>query len=171
MNISAKKNIAKEIIYFFSLLLCTAIIWTVVELRNNHLKNEQYKILKSIERNNSKIDSLNKLNELPPIRMKQLVENLTEMFENGATDKDGEKYSKDFSEKFKNKSITDKLIYLSDAGKKLKIDKQKNQQKFINNDLSNGFTIMSFWILISVLYPIRIIFYIIKWAIKTLKNG
>ncbi len=170
MNIDRKKIIAKEVIYLFTLVLCIVITWGVVELRNKYLHNKQDEIAHNITTNNSKLDSLNQ-HALPEVHRKQLVFNLTKMFEQGATDEEGRKYMKDFRAKFEDKTILEQIKLLSKSQIQLEKDKQAIQTSFIDNNLSDGFTRICAIILLSILYPVRLTYILIRWSFRTLRKN
>lgn len=168
MNIHKKKIIAKEIIYLCTLVLCVAIIWTIVEMWNSHLHKKQEQIGNEITFNQTRLDSLEE-KTLPAERMKQLVDNLTTMFEQGASDEDGRRYTKDFRDKFEEKAVLDEISKLKEYKINLEQRRQEVNSSFIDNTTTDGFTKWCTIILLTILYPLRFIYLIVRWAFRTLK--
>jgi len=168
MDIHKKKIIAKEIIYLFTLVLCVVITWTIVEMRNSHLRNKQEQIGNEITTCQTRLDSL-KEKTLPAERMKQLVENLTKMFEQGASDEDGRRYTKDFRDKFEEKAVLDEMSMLKENKINLEKERQEVNSSFINNTTTDGFTKWCAIILLTILYPMRFIYLVVRWSFRTLK--
>ena len=101
--------------------------------------------------------------------MKQLVVNLTEMFEQGASDEDGRRYTKDFRDKFEEKAVLTETSKLKEYKIYLEKQRQEINSSFINNTISDGFTKWCAIILLIILYPLRFIYLIVRWAFRTLK--
>lgn len=169
MEIQKKKIIAKEIIYFVTLVVCVIITWTIVEMRNTQLHKKQEQIGNEIIICQIQLDSL-KEKTLPPERMKQLVDNLTKMFEQGASDEDGRSYTKDFRDKFEEKAVLDEMSMIKEDKINLEKQRQEVNASFINNTTSDGFTKWFAIILLTILYPMRFIYRIVRWSFRTLKQ-
>ena len=163
-----KKILAKEIIYLFITIILSLTIYGIVEIKNRFVIENAKELKASFYKSEQKIDSLNKL-ILSPERKNQLILNLTKLFERGASDDEGDLYSRDFKMKFGEKIIFKKIDSISKEQTKNKIHQAQNRNNFISND-KNGFTAKAILILIIFVYPIRISAILVKWAIKTLKQ-
>lgn len=164
-----KKIIAKEIIYFFSIVILTLAIYSFVEARNYYLTSKSKELNLVQISNEKKIDSLNKL-ILPKDRKGQLIFNLTKLFEQGASDKDGMKYSKDFKVMFGDKKIFKQIDHISKQQVRIKNELTEIRNSYVPNDM-NGFTFKCAFLFLILIYPIRFSFISIRWSIRTIKKN
>ena len=172
MNLRTKKIIAKEIIYLFSGIIILLMIWVIMEIQNvyyqnkvNTYKNEITQL--QIQMKESVIKPI-----LQPDKLKKLNDNAKIMFESGSSEEDILAMKDAFLKRFGRKHT---------LNEKIKLDKLKNSEITKNNELKKTYlkilnkddvshNIKFFSIIIFVLlYPIRIIYILVKWAIKTLK--
>lgn len=156
-------------IYLFTLALCIGIVWVIVEIRNSYLYSEQERIGNKISYYQAQLDSLEQ-KKLPAEKMKQLVDNLTTMFEKGASDEDGKKYLKDFRDKFEEKEVLGEIKKLN--ADKINLEKQRQEitSNYIDNTMDKGFTKWFAIIFSMLIYPLRFIYLTVRWAFRTLKQ-
>ena len=179
MNLKTKKIIAKEIIFFFSIIALLIMTWGILELRNSYLLNKinnnskafSYSINSNLKKtlrdfvatsNNQKYETETELlSKFPELKIYniQILRDFVATSNSGKYKSENELYSK-FPEFFNKKSKTEYNI----INKELNDSKSKllNKSKF-----KNILCIMSL-IFFSLLYPIRLIFFLLKWAFKTL---
>jgi hypothetical protein len=163
-----KKIIAKEIIYFFSIVILTFIIYSIVEVKNYYSENKSKKLYLAQISNAKKIDSLNGI-ILQKYRERQLIFNLTEFFEQGGSDEDGIKYSRDFKKMFGDKKKFKQIDDISKEQAQIKSESTEIQNNYVSNDI-NGFTSKSVLLFLVLLYPIRFSVILICWSIRTIKQ-
>jgi len=174
MNITSKKIIAKEIIYFFSVIALLLFFWLIIEIRNFYSEEKIKTISYEISIIQLQIDKNQKKTNfyLKPEKMKILINGLIELDKNGSSDDEMRAYVSDFKSKFSEEKI--ELL------KKTKIlEKKKNilsnklyssQKYFLSNEEKNRNLLILSAILFSLLYPIRLVFKLIKWSLLTLKK-
>lgn len=164
-----KKYIAKEIIYFFSIIILTLIIYSIVEIKNHYLESKSKELNLAQITNDKKIISLNK-EILPKDRKKQLIANLTELFEKGASDEDGMKYSRDFKIMFGDKKVFKQIDDISKEKIKIKNEREELRNSFVPNN-RKGFTNKAFLLFLILVYPVRFSSVLVLWSIRTLKKN
>lgn len=169
MNIQKKKILAKEIVYLFSLILCVLIFWTIVEMRNSHIHKRQEVFKSEFANSQSRLDSL-KEKTMSPERMKQMEDNLIAMFERGASDDDGRRYMKEFEDKYEDKDVIDTISNLKQNLSVIEQKQQENSSRLLNNNHSDGVTKWFGFILLTILYPIRFIYLLLRWSIRILRQ-
>jgi hypothetical protein len=154
MDIKTKKRIAKEFLLLFSSLLIAAFAFFVIYTYNSYCKRQIESAQISINIKSQKMDSL-KLkahvplwNETTPISEDELP-----IFD---------------SVKVKEKEST--ISKLKDEILSLNNDKQTFQHKFTSTSNPQGLTTNFLLILLFILYPIRLLYFAIKWSIKTVKQ-
>lgn len=181
MNLKTKKIIAKEIVYFFSVIAILLMTWMVLELRNSYLlnkidnnskeflffvKSDLKKILRDfVATSNSgkygtETELLSKFPELKIYNI-QILRDFVATSNSGIYKSEKEVYSK-FPEFFDEKS----QIEYNYLNKELSFDKGKLLK---NSKLKNNFWIIVL-ILFSLLYPIRLIYNLLKWSLLTIKS-
>lgn len=167
MNIKTKKTIAKEIIYFFITSALFFILWIGVIINNRIYESKIYRFKNESLKFQTQIEKNNKLLYKKPI----------ELDEYGIPIKfipptDGVVLSE--NKKTTNNLTEEKLILIKNQKlTNLKTISNQNllnvENKFLNENQINHILFYSFIILFGLLYPIRLIFLILKWSIKTLK--
>ncbi len=164
MNLRTKKTIAKEILYFFIGIIIILIFWAFIEVQNSYYKNEVISYNQEIVR----LQTLRKP-FLNADKLKKLNENAKKMFESGSSNEDILAMKDAFVKRFGIKY---------NLNEKLKLEKE---EKVITNELNktslkilDGYKISDKVVILSIiffvlLYPIRFVFILVKWAIKTIK--
>lgn len=196
MNSKTKKYIAKEIIYLFSIIFLLFLIWGGIKINNTYLENKINHYTKSISILKIQIDSAktkpwNYKYEYLLNGKKYTPEELTKYAKMSKMSLDN--YIKDagidivlISKVYDEYGIPikftppkdGKIVSENDKMNRLQILYKKvniNNEKLINyrKDYLNESKIIfnSFIILFGLLYPIRLIFYALKWSIKTIKHN
>jgi hypothetical protein len=169
MNLRTKKSIAREIIYFFSGILILLIFWGFIEIQNNYFQNKVISQRKEINQIQAQIKKLEKKPLLNPDKLKILNDNAKEMYELGSSKEEILAMKDDFFKLFGNKKTLSEQIKLK-TNEKLKTDNvKKTYLKILNRDeIFHNIKLLAI-ILFILLYPARIIFISVKWAIKILK--
>jgi hypothetical protein len=169
MNLRTKKSIAREIIYFFSGILILFIFWGFIEIQNNYFQNKVITQKKEINQIQAQIKKLEKKPLLNPDKLKILNDNAKEMYELGSSKEEILAMKDDFFKLFGNKKTLSEQIKLK-TNEKLKTDNvKKTYLKILNRDeIFHNIKLLAI-ILFMLLYPARIIFISVKWAIKILK--
>ena len=168
-----KKIIAKEIIYFFATITLILIFWSFIEIRNYYSKKKVKTISHEISVIQLEIDKNEKNNYFKPETWKILITELTELAKNGSSDVEMKSYCLDFDKKFSKEK--DQLIKKT---KILKVDQEKLSSKiniyenYILKNLEKKNSLLIFsTILLSILYPIRLVFILIRWSLLTIKKN
>lgn len=174
MNITSKKIIAKEIIYFFSVIALLLIFWLVIEIRNFYSEKKIKTISYEISNIQLQIDKNEKKTNfyLKPEKEKILINGLLELDKNGSSDDEMRAYVSDFKSKFSEEKIEliKKTKILEKKKNILSNDLYSSQKYFLNNEEKKHNLLILSAILFSILYPIRLVFKLIKWSLLTLKK-
>jgi hypothetical protein len=174
MKTISKKTIAKEIIYFFSLVVIVLIFWAILLIRNyysekkiNTIANEISIIQIQIDKNKNKKDFL-----LEPNKKKILFDGLNEMHSYGSSDEDMNRYIDDFESLFSLEKINlIKKTKILQKKKNILISKLNYSKKYFLNENEKKSNILNFTsILFSLLYPIRLIYRLLKWSFLTIQT-
>jgi hypothetical protein len=166
MNIKTKKTIAKEIIYFFITSALFFILWIGVLINNRIYESKINRFKKETLDFQSQIQKNNKLLNKKPVEFDEY--GIPIKF----TRPDGVVVSKN---KQSNNNLTEKELLLAKNQKLTKLKTISNQNllkaknSFLNENQINNILFYSFIILFGLLYPIRLIFLLLKWSINTLK--
>ncbi|WP_345095596.1 hypothetical protein [Flavobacterium chungnamense] len=167
MNLRTKKTIAKEILYFFIGIIIILIFWAFIEIQNSYYKNEVISYNQEIVRLHTLRKPL-----LNADKLKKLNENAKKMFESGSSKEDILAMKDAFIKRFGIKY---------NLNEKIKLEKLKKEEKVITNELNKtslkileGYEITDKVGILSIiffvlLYPIRFVFILVRWAIKTIK--
>lgn len=167
MNLRTKKIIAKEILYFFIGIIMILIFWTIMEIQNSYYRNEVISYNQEIVR----LQTLRKP-LLNADKLKKLNENAKKMSESGSSKEDILAMKDAFVKRFGIKY---------NFNQKIKLEKLKKEEKVITNELNKtslkilnryeiSYKLGSLSIIFFVLlYPIRFVFILVRWAIKTIK--
>jgi hypothetical protein len=173
MNITSKKIIAKEIIYFFSVITLLLIFWSIIEIRNFYsekkIKTISYKIENiqlQIDKNEKKTDFL-----LKPEKEEILINGMIELLKNGSAKEETKAYVNDFYNKFSEEKIelNKKTKTLQNKKNILSSDLKSLQKYFLNNNEKKYTLLLFSVILFSILYPIRLVFKLIKWSLLIMR--
>ena len=219
MNIKIKKIIAKEIIFFFSIILLLILIWSGIKIWNSYINNEidnSSKEITALKKDLKTIKNIRFLNKNEKIKFNA---GLDELNEYKASEKDKISFMTDFIAKFSKKEISeinendlDEIFYLTpnksyvsesllkiayndrfnslkqdktissidiksiiDFNKLRKIDNLNQKIKNLNNkqqkDSEIKILIINFSIILFCLvYPIRLIYILLKWSFLTIKT-
>ena len=172
MNLRTKKSIAKEVLYFFAGVIILLIFWAFLEIQNNYFQNKIINYKKEITQLQSQIKKFETKTLLQPDKLKKLNENALKMSKAGYSEEDILTMKDDFLKLFGKKHTLKEQIKL-DKLKNSEITKtnqlKKSYLKILSkDDVSHNLKFFSI-ILFVLLYPIRIIYILVKWAIKTLK--
>lgn len=173
MNTINKKIIAKEILYFFSAIVMILIFWVFIKVQNNYYENKVVFYNKQITELQIQIKELVNKPLLQKDKLKKLNENAKIMSDAGSSEYEVLAMKDAFIKRFGNKyTLTEKI----------KLDKLKKSEKLKNNELKKTYLkilnrdevfhhskILSFTLFV-LLYPVRITFVLVKWAIKILKS-
>lgn len=164
MNITTKKTIAKEIIYFFAATTLFFVLWVGIVINNKIQENKINSFKSEVLGFQSQIDKNNKL----------LDRKLTKLDEYGIPIKfippsDGviKKNSKNLSEEDLTSNKIQQLEKLK-AISNQKLLEVKN--KHLNENQIKDILFYSFIIIFGLLYPLRLIFILLKWSFRTLKK-
>ncbi|MFC5977595.1 hypothetical protein [Flavobacterium salmonis] len=172
MNLRTKKSIAKEVLYFFAGVVILLIFWAFLEIQNNYFQNKVINYKKEITELQSQIKEFETKPLLQPDKLKKLNENALEMSEAGYSQEDILTMKDDFLKLFASKNTLREQIKLKKLkiNEKLKTDNVKKiYLKILNrNEIFHNIKLLAI-ILFVLLYPARIIFSSVKWAIKILK--
>ena len=188
-----KKLIAKEVLLAFGIVVTVAASWGLLLLRNEYYKDKQETLKNEISQLDSELDSLSNnyskeiydyLAELNPSHLKDTSYN--DFFKSVQN----EKYSKEiynriayedstfivdvtFTEFYNTikKQISNERVYYF---KKEKTQKQEallytTSSIWDNNKIKTVFQYI-FIVLIILAYPVRICYFLLKWALKTLRT-
>jgi len=203
MDTKTKKNIAKEIIYFFSVVAVLLLVFSGIEIRNSFLNNRKNNFSKEISALNIKIDSIEK--KLPKKVNKKprfdeygiLIKNIDyfsnsdnilqlkksdrekldnimiEMINNNESDENKRIIVNDFIQKYGIK----KSLKLNKVFEQLKKNKTAINQKIkvLENEILNisetkNIILCLSLLLFGLLYPIRIIYKLLKWSFLTIQT-
>lgn len=181
MNSKTKKNVAKEVIYFFSIVLLTSFVWIGIKINNYYFEN---KIIKC----NNSISIINKeLNRYSPKNSKYILNNkvyseedlstyakmsnmsldnyIVEAGAKGPIILDNEYNQIKDAELTYNKNKVQKLKILY-KNRKLNIKKIDNYNKYFLNE--NLVVFNSFLFLLILIYPLRFVYILLKWSFSTI---
>ena len=171
MNLRTKKSIAKEVLYFFAGVVILLIFWAFLEIQNNYFQNKVINYKKEITQLQSQIKKF-ETKSLQPDKLKKLNENALEMSEAGYSQEDILTMKDDFLKLFGSKNTLSEQIKLKKLkiNEKLKTDNVKKiYLKILNRDeIFHNIKLIAIIIFV-LLYPARIVFISVKWAIKILK--
>lgn len=203
MNTKTQKTFAREIIYFFSVVVVVLIFWAGIEIRNYFLKNEINYFSENILELNIKIDSIQKTLPEKIKTFKEFAQSIKKKYPEYKDIDDYElamkvveKYPEykdqvNFSEgkpnpfssetaHIKDLGLNTEESNINDGWKQTEIfkkEKDELEQKVFESKnkllLKNETTDIIVWssaLLFSILYPIRLIFLLLKWAFKTVKQ-
>lgn len=194
MKTKIKKTIAKEIIYFFSIISLLLIVFIGIEIRNSFLNNEINNFSKAISTLNIKINSiqkrkLEKENTKPKfdeygilfkntdyfnvidntMQLKKADEEkldniMQEMQNNNESDENKKIVANDFLDKYGIKKISNSYLIFEELKKNKKETIEKI--KIIENKVLNtkDTIIYLLFLLFGLLYPVRLIYKLLKWA-------
>lgn len=172
MNLRTKKSVAKEVLYFFAGVTILLIFWAFLEMQNIYFQNKVNTYNKEITQLQSQIKKLETKPLLQPDKLKKLNENALEMSEAGYSEEDILTMKVDFLKLFGSKKTLSEQIKLKKLkiNEKLKADNiKKIYLKILNGDeIFQNIKLLAI-VLFVLLYPTRIIFISVKWAIKILK--
>lgn len=168
MNLTTKRRIAKEILYFFTGVIIILLFWGIILIQNNYYQNKVVTCKNEINHLQTQIN----LTILHPDKLKKLFANVKIMNESGSSNEDIVDMMNAFEKRFGKKITLSERIKLEKLRKNEKIETNKLKEislKIFNeDDIFTNIKISSILIL-ALLYPIRFIFILIKWAIKILK--
>jgi hypothetical protein len=203
MNTKTKKTIAKEIIYFFSVLALLLLVFVGIELRNSFLNNKINYFSKEISVVEIEIDSIQKTNpekvnkkpkfdeygilmknadyynvldntmQLKKTDKEKLDNIMLEMQNNNESDENKKFVVNDFVKKYGiNKSLKPNQIF-----EELKKNKTETNQKIkvvenkiLNINETKNIIIRLSLLLFGLLYPIRLIYKLLKWSFLTIQT-
>jgi hypothetical protein len=164
MNLRTKKTIAKEILYFFIGIIIILIFWAFIEVQNSYYKNEVISYNQEIVR----LQTLRKP-LLNADKLKKLNENAKNMFESGSSKEDILAMKDAFVKRFGIKYNLNEKLKLEKEEKVITNELNKTSLKILDGyEISDKVVILSI-IFFVLLYPIRFVFILVKWAIKTIK--
>lgn len=174
MNITSKKIIAKEIIYFFSVIALLLIFWLIIEIRNFYSEKKIKTISNEISNIQLQIDKYEKKTNfyLKPEKDKILMNGLIELDKNGSSDDEMRAYMSDFENKFSSEKIKhiEKTKLLKEKQNNLSTELNTSKNNYLEPDEKKSNILIFALILFSVLYPFRLIYRLLKWSIKTIKH-
>lgn len=166
MKIS-NKIIAREVLWAFSILIITILFYCGLIFRNHFIKVEIKKLESEQSLITKKIDSLIEC-QLSLQNKKTLFNNLNSLHRKRVSDDVMQQYLDDFCDKFGNKLAIQETIKYKHKMNNLtkKLDNNKEKLLNINNIKYNLYNFLV--VLLIAVYPIRISYFSIKWAIKNL---
>ena len=172
MNLRTKKSIAKEILYFFAGVIILLIFWAFLEIQNNYFQNNIINYKKEITQLQSQIKKFETTTLLQPDKLKIFNKNALKMSEAGYSEEVILTMKDDFLKLFGRKCTLKEQIKL-DKLKNSEITKtnqlKKTSLKILSkDDISKEIKFFSIALFV-LLYPMRIVYILVKWAIKTLK--
>ena len=169
MNLRTKKSIAKEVLYLFSGVILLLIFWLYLEIKNNYHNNKVVTYKEEITQLQSQIKKVESKPLLNPDKLKKLNENAKIMSESGSSKDDILAMKDDFIKKFGNQNTLSEQVKLK-TNEVIVNDKiKKANLKMLNREeIYHNIKLLSI-VLFILLYPVRIIFISVKWAIKILK--
>ena len=169
MNLRTKKSIAKEVLYLFSGVILLLIFWLYLEIKNNYHNNKVVTYKEEINQLQSQIKKFESKPLLNPDKLKKLNENAKIMSESGSSKVDILAMKDDFIKKFGNQNTLSEQVKLK-TNEVIVNDKiKKANLKMLNREeIYHNIKLLSI-VLFILLYPVRIIFISVKWAIKILK--
>ena len=166
-----KRKIAKEILYFFFGIFCILVICCFIESKNYFLNNKIESINNNALNLTKQIDSLNTINVLfDKYYSKKLLSNITKMHTEGYSVEDIGNMIDDFSKKFGRKEINLKINKLKLIKSSSLMDCKDYKSKLLNYNEKVKILTYCITIIMGLIYPLRLIYYSLKWSIKTLKN-
>ena len=172
MNLRTKKSIAKEVLYFFAGVIILLIFWAFLEIQNNYFQNNIINYKKEITQLQSQIKKFETKTLLQPDKLKKLNENALKMSKAGYSEEDILTMKDDFLKLFGRKHTLKEQIKL-DKLKNSEITKtnqlKKTSLKILSkDDISKEIKFLTIALFI-ILYPMRIVYVLVKWSIRTLK--
>ncbi|MFV8327621.1 hypothetical protein [Flavobacterium sp. ZS1P14] len=174
MKTISKKTIAKEIIYFFSLVVIVLIFWAIILIRNFYSGKNINTIANEISVIQLQIDKNKNINDffLEPDKKKILFDGLSEMHNNGSSDDEIHRYIDDFESLFSLEKINlIKKTKIFQKKKSILLDKLNYSKKYFLNENEKKSNILIFSaILFGLLYPIRLIYRLLKWSFLTIQT-
>lgn len=169
MNLRTKKSIAKEILYFFAGIIILLIFWAFLEIQKNYFQNKVITYKKEITQLQSQIIKLERKPLLQPDKLKKLNENAKMMSEAGSSKEDILAMKDDFLKMFGNQNILSERVKLKKNQVIINDKIKKVNLKMLNSEeIYHNIKLLAI-VLFILLYPIRIIFISVKWAVKILK--
>lgn len=203
MNNTTKKTIAKEIIYFFSIVALLLLVFIGIEIRNSFLNNKINNFSKEISIVEIKIDSIQKTNpekvnkkpkfdeygiliknadyfnvlyntiQLKKTDKEKLDNIMLEMQNNNESDENKKFVVNDFVKKYgikkslkPNKVIEELKKNKTETNQKIKVI----ENKILNTIDTKNIIICLSLLLFSFLYPIRLIYKLLKWSFLTIQT-
>jgi hypothetical protein len=179
MNPKIKKNVAKEVIYFFSIVLLTSFVWIGIKINNYYFENKIIKCRNLISNLKKEINGY-----LPKNSKYILINNIyseEDFFTYAKTKKKslnlnagdailtlGNEFNhiKEVELTYnKNKIQKLKILY---KNLKLNFKKIDNYNKCFLNE--NFVVFNSFLFLLILIYPLRFVFILLKWSFSTIKT-
>ena len=169
MNLRTKKSIAKEVLYLFSGVILLLIFWLYLEIKNNYHNNKVVTYKEEINQLQSQIKKFESKPLLNPDKLKKLNENAKIMSESGSSKDDILAMKDDFIKKFGNQNTLSEQVKLKTNEVIINDKIKKANLKMLNGEeIYHNIKLLSI-VLFILLYPVRIIFISVKWAIKILK--
>lgn len=169
MNLRTKKSIAKEVLYLFSGVILLLIFWLYLEIKNNYHNNKVVTYKEEINQLQSQIKKFESKPLLNPDKLKKLNENAKIMSESGSSKVDILAMKDDFIKKFGNQNTLSEQVKLKTNEVIINDKIKKANLKMLNGEeIYHNIKLLSI-VLFILLYPVRIIFISVKWAIKILK--
>lgn len=169
MNLRTKKSIAKEVLYLFSGVILLLIFWLYLEIKNNYHNNKVVTYKEEITQLQSQIKKFESKPLLNPDKLKKLNENAKIMSESGSSKDDILAMKDDFIKKFGNQNTLSEQVKLKTNEVIINDKIKKANLKMLNREeIYHNIKLLSI-VLFILLYPVRIIFISVKWAIKILK--
>lgn len=169
MNLITKKRIAKEILYFFTGIIILLIFWVFIEIQNSYYQNKVITYNKEITKLQIQIKEFAIKPVLQPDKLNKLNENAKIMSESGSSEEDIIAMKDAFVKRFGRKYTLSEEIKFDNLKKNLQLETNKLNEAYLKFLSRDDILFLSI-ILFVLIYPIRIIFILVKWAIKTLKN-
>ena len=169
MNLRTKKNIAKEVLYLFAGVILLLMFWLYLEIKNNYHHNKIVTYKEEIAQLQSQIKKLESKPLLEPDKLKKLNENAKMMSESGSSKDDILAMKDDFLKKFGNQNTLNEQVKLKTNEVIINDKIKKANLKMLNREeIFHNIKLLSI-VLFIFLYPVRISFILVKWAIKILK--
>ena len=169
MNLITKKRIAKEILYFFTGIIILLIFWVFIEIQNSYYQNKVITYNKEITKLQIQIKEFAIKPVLQPDKLNKLNENAKIMSESGSSEEDIIAMKDAVVKRFGRKYTLSEEIKFDNLKKNLQLETNKLNEAYLKFLSRDDILFLSI-ILFVLIYPIRIIFILVKWAIKTLKN-
>jgi hypothetical protein len=180
MNTITKKTIAKEIIYFFTVVALLLLVWAGIEIRNYFFRNKISNISNEISIMKTQIVSIeNKFPEFiwkQPSELSDLVVVVKKLDLSGF---DQVKVTQPDTIEWGKEILASDFPPIDEFNKVKQLCKAKivsyNKLTELENKLlySNETKVIIIWcsiIAFGLLYPIRFIFFLLCWAFKTIKQ-